>query len=58
MREHRRSSENGEFITVQHLPSDIARARPRVDRTPNQAVALDGHSLKDRVEQLEATGHD
>ena len=46
--------ENGEFITVQHLSSDIARARPRVDRTPNQAVALDGHSLKDRVEQLEA----
>ena len=46
--------ENGEFITVQHLSAEIARARPRADRAPGQAVALDGLSLKERVEQLEA----
>jgi len=45
--------QNGEFITVQHLSADIARARPRHDRTQVQSVALDGRSLKDRVEQLE-----
>jgi two-component system response regulator HupR/HoxA len=46
--------ENGEFITVQHLSAEIARARPRVERGAAAAVTLDGHSLKDRVEQLEA----
>ena len=46
--------ENGEFITVQHLSTEIARARPRADRNHAPAVALDGQSLKDRVEQLEA----
>jgi len=45
--------ENGEFITLHHLSAEIARSRPRHDRAPAQAVALDGHSLKDRVEQLE-----
>jgi two-component system response regulator HupR/HoxA len=45
--------QNGEFITVKHLSADIARARPRHDRTQVQSVALDGRSLKDRVEQLE-----
>ncbi len=44
--------ENGEFITVQHLSAEIARARPRADRA-GQPVVLDGHTLKDRVEQLE-----
>jgi two-component system response regulator HupR/HoxA len=44
--------ENGEFITVQHLSAEIARARPRADRT-GHPVVLDGHTLKDRVEQLE-----
>lgn len=46
--------ENGEFITVQHLSAEIARARPRLDRMQAQTIALDGRSLKDRVEQLEA----
>lgn len=45
--------ENGEFITVQHLSAEIARARPRVNRNQGQAVSLDGRSLKERVEQLE-----
>jgi len=45
--------ENGEFITLQHLSAEIARARPRPDRSPAQPVSLDGRSLKDRVEQLE-----
>ena len=44
--------ENGEFITVQHLSAEIARARPRADRA-GHPVVLDGHTLKDRVEQLE-----
>ena len=46
--------ENGEFITVQHLSTEIARARPRADRSQGHAVALDGQTLKERVEQLEA----
>ncbi|MDO9093367.1 MAG: sigma-54 dependent transcriptional regulator [Rubrivivax sp.] len=46
--------ENGEFITLQHLSAEIARARPRPDRASPQAVTLDGRTLKDRVEQLEA----
>jgi two-component system response regulator HupR/HoxA len=45
--------ENGEFITVQHLSAEIARARARVDRGHAQSAALDGQSLKERVEQLE-----
>jgi two-component system, NtrC family, response regulator HupR/HoxA len=45
--------ENGEFITVQHLSAEIARARPRADRSQTQSMALDGRTLKDRVEQLE-----
>ena len=45
--------ENGEFITVQHLSAEIARARPRADRSQAQAVALDGQTLKERVELLE-----
>ena len=45
--------ENGEFITVQHLSAEIARARPRADRNPGPAMVLDGHTLKERVEQLE-----
>ncbi len=45
--------ENGEFITVQHLSTEIARARPRVDRNQAQATTLDGRTLKERVEQLE-----
>ena len=45
--------ENGEFITVQHLSAEIARARPRADRSPGAATVLDGHTLKERVEQLE-----
>jgi two-component system response regulator HupR/HoxA len=48
------TAEDGEFITVQHLSADIARARPRAGRAPAQAFALDGQSLKERVEQLEA----
>jgi two-component system, NtrC family, response regulator HupR/HoxA len=47
--------ENGEFITVQHLSAEIARARPRPDHSPSPSVVLDGRSLKDRVEQLEVT---
>ena len=46
--------ENGEFITVQHLSAEIARAKPRADRAHGPAVALDGLSLKERVEHLEA----
>ena len=45
--------ENGEFITVQHLSAEIARARPRADRSQAQAVTLDGQTLKERVELLE-----
>ena len=45
--------ENGEFITVQHLSAEIARARPKADRASGHPVLLDGHTLKDRVEQLE-----
>ena len=45
--------ENGQFITVQHLSAEIARAQPRLERRTTQPVALDGRSLKDRVEQLE-----
>jgi two-component system, NtrC family, response regulator HupR/HoxA len=46
--------EDGEFITLHHLSPEIARAKPRLDRTPASAVELDGRTLKDRVEQLEA----
>ena len=45
--------ENGEFITVQHLSAEIARARPRAGVSTPQAITLDGQSLKDRVEHLE-----
>ncbi len=45
--------EDGEFITVQHLSAEIARARPRADLSSTAPAALDGQSLKDRVEQLE-----
>ena len=45
--------ENGEFITVQHLSTEIARARPRADHHPANAAALNGQTLKERVEQLE-----
>ena len=45
--------ENGEFITLQHLSAEIARARPRADHHPAQTTTLDGHTLKERVEQLE-----
>ena len=45
--------ENGEFITAQHLSTEIARARPRADRHQPPATTLDGHTLKERVEQLE-----
>ena len=45
--------ENGEFITVQHLSTEIARARPRADRNQAPTTTLDGQTLKDRVEQLE-----
>jgi two-component system response regulator HupR/HoxA len=48
------TAEDGEFITVQHLSADIARARPRAGRAQGQPVALDGQTLKERVEQLEA----
>jgi two-component system response regulator HupR/HoxA len=48
------TAEDGEFITVQHLSADIARARPRAGRAAAHAIALDGQSLKERVEQLEA----
>ena len=44
--------DNGEFITVQHLSAEIARARPRIDRSQTP-VALDGQTLKERVELLE-----
>jgi len=46
--------EDGEFITAQHLSAEIARARPRPDRSQAEAIALDGRTLKDRVERLEA----
>ncbi len=46
--------EDGEFITLHHLSPEIARAKPRLDRTVASAVELDGRTLKDRVEQLEA----
>ncbi|HSV71442.1 MAG TPA: sigma-54 dependent transcriptional regulator [Methylibium sp.] len=45
--------EDGEFITVQHLSPEIGRARPRADPQAGAAAALDGQTLKDRVEQLE-----
>lgn len=45
--------ENGEFITVQHLSAEIARARPRADRAQGHAATLDGQTLKQRVEHLE-----
>jgi two-component system response regulator HupR/HoxA len=45
--------EDGEFITLQHLSAEIARARPRPERAEPQPVLLDGRSLKDRVELLE-----
>jgi len=45
--------ENGEFITVQHLSAEIARARPRADHAQQAAVDLNGQTLKERVEQLE-----
>jgi two-component system, NtrC family, response regulator HupR/HoxA len=48
------TAEDGEFITVQHLSADIARARPRAARVQGEGFALDGQSLKERVEQLEA----
>jgi two-component system, NtrC family, response regulator HupR/HoxA len=46
-------AQDGEFITVQHLSAEIARARPRVGRGEAHSVALDGKTLKERVEQLE-----
>ena len=45
--------QNGEFITVQHLSAEIARARPRIDHHAGAAEPLNGQTLKDRVEQLE-----
>jgi two-component system, NtrC family, response regulator HupR/HoxA len=47
--------ENGEFITLQHLSAEIAQARPRIDRSHAQPAVLDGQTLKERVEHLEAT---
>jgi two-component system response regulator HupR/HoxA len=47
--------ENGEFITTQHLSSEISNARPRMDRSHAQPAVLDGQTLKERVEHLEAT---
>ena len=44
---------NGEFITAAHLSVDIARARPRAEPGAAPATALDGQTLKQRVEQLE-----
>jgi two-component system, NtrC family, response regulator HupR/HoxA len=46
--------ENGEFITVHHLSAEIAKSRPRLERNPVELGALDGHTLKERVEQLES----
>lgn len=46
--------EDGEFITTRHLAAEIARARPRPDNSQAEAIALDGRTLKDRVERLEA----
>jgi two-component system response regulator HupR/HoxA len=46
--------ESGEFITTQHLSAEIARARPRPDQSQAESIALDGRTLKDRVEKLEA----
>ena len=45
--------EDGEFITVQHLSPEIARTRPRADLHAGAPAALDGQTLKERVEQLE-----
>ncbi|QAZ39044.1 sigma-54-dependent Fis family transcriptional regulator [Methylibium sp. Pch-M] len=45
--------EDGEFITVQHLSPEIARARPRTHHGGGAPVTLDGQTLKERVEQLE-----
>lgn len=47
--------ESGEFITTQHLSPEIARARPRPDQSQAESIALDGRTLKDRVERLEAS---
>jgi two-component system response regulator HupR/HoxA len=47
--------DDGQFITLQHLSAEIARARPRVDAAAVGAAAtLNGMTLKERVEQLEA----
>jgi two-component system response regulator HupR/HoxA len=45
--------EDGEFITVQHLSPEIARARPRAEAGGGAPPGLDGQTLKERVEQLE-----
>ena len=47
-------AENGEFITVRHLPPEIARSVPMVARGQDASAALPGRTLKEKVEALEA----
>jgi two-component system, NtrC family, response regulator HupR/HoxA len=46
-------AEDGEFITVRHLPPEIAKLVPRVTRGQDPSEALPGRTLKEKVEALE-----
>jgi two-component system, NtrC family, response regulator HupR/HoxA len=46
-------ADDGDFITVRHLPPEIAAAVPSLARTHASALVLPGKTLKDKVEALE-----
>jgi two-component system, NtrC family, response regulator HupR/HoxA len=46
-------ADDGDFITVRHLPPEIAAAVPSIARTHASALVLPGKTLKDKVEALE-----
>ena len=46
-------AEDGEFITVRHLPPEIAKLVPPVARGQDASAVLSGRTLKEKVEALE-----
>ena len=46
-------AQDGEFITLRHLPPDIAKLQPLTARGQDLCQALSGRTLKDQVEALE-----
>ena len=46
-------AEDGEFITVHHLPPEIAKLVPPVARGQDASAVLPGRTLKEKLEALE-----